>query len=75
MLYSPLVHPQTDTMDAFVELRMHPIQPSASSSHRGGTLQIMCNSRSNVDLTLVDALIYNEGSWEVSQNQELNCEC
>ena len=55
MVYSLLLHPHTQTSNAFVQLQVNQGRPHAGHSSR--TVHISCSSAIDADVTLVDAII------------------
>jgi len=55
MVYSLLLHPHTQTSDAFVQLQMNQGRPHGGHSSR--TAHLSCSSAVDADVTLVDAIV------------------
>ena len=55
MVYSLLLHPHTQTSNAFVQLQVNQGRPHAGHSSR--TVHISCSRAIDTDVTLVDAII------------------
>ena len=73
MVYSLLLHPHTQTSNAFVQLQVNRARPYAGHSSR--TVHISCSSAIDADVTLVDAIICTtESNIDVSaRTQRRHC--
>lgn len=73
MVYSLLLHPHTQTSNAFVQLQVNHGRSHAGHSSR--TVRISCSSAIDADATLVDAIICTtESNIDVSaRTQRKHC--